>query len=647
MVIQFDSQRFSFLLKVGKYDMSSNYTSHNIKFYDSLESLNDSSYEPEIKIREYSDVTLTINTEEKFQIEIDGMDGVDNLLTNHEDGCYVDIPAKNIEIFSANDFPLPPGRFVIKIKLEDKIYYTGFEVYSGRMADEMWQLMAKEVLESLKLMAFQFVHSRLAMAKIDKEHELLGALFIKIGILTKHYSNVVSALDGLITSPHSKIAKKYTSLNSNYKYPMDGVAYKLNGRNGRLNKIIYPQKYTDYDLAENIYVKSIVKDLSGIIDSFILEMDEKLLFLKEKISQDFFGRKNKNVEYLRNINTLATLEEYYGMARKLKGVISQLKNTEWYRSIKVNKFAFVPAQSMLDPRYGILSKLSNELKANTVRFDIDTKLSLIWKRSDKLYEMWGFLKIVEQLEKIGFVLQQGPNVVTLDKVIKIAALDSEQGFMLKKDAFTVKAYYDKILPGPNDFTDKEYNPIYTTALNNKPDVRLDFYYTKEKVFYIASLIVDFKYRKKQGIWGNDDFKLNYTDCRSQLTNYANQTKTKFYADYEEQQSINAIRPVREVWALYPNQYDVTEETDKNNFSVKLFSFVPGYEEVISKHLDKFFIENVVNYTQKLGTNDINYKSYSLVIELLKQGCPPDSISLPTVTKEKVFELKEKIDKGIL
>lgn len=605
MVIQYDKLPFKFFLEesiISDYHKKI-YTNdvllksdsvHLVDFFDDIDDLNTSSYKPQILITENRVVKIKVESEFDFKLEMEGFDVLEKQILIHDDGRYLSEANEYVEVFGmGEEFPLPPGNFVIKVSVMGKNYYAGFKVNSIRLDESLWKIMSEDVMKSVNLMAFQILNSKLSLCNKDYHNEVFGELILKMNVLNKYFTRVIKILDDLRIRPHSKISKYYPKVISEYSYLEDAKSYKLNIIKNTMDKEYISKKYTNYDLAENRFVKRVLLELDKIINLFISEIKIKLIILEK----NNILYRNKGYSPDKNVNNV--LNEYYNKAKQIKEAINTIRETEWFQMVNVNNSQVIPLQKMYDPRYGILNNLSNELKAKSIKYDIDNRLTLLWKRSDKLYEMWGFLKVVEQFQNIGFVISSGSNISIDNMLIKISSLLPGDYVQMQKENFIIKIYYDKEIPRERTNLNEEMEPIFVTSSNNRPDIRIDFYYLIDNIRYVASLIIDLKYRRRESIWPRDNSYNKYS-CKVQLLNYTNTTKTQFHFDEPQQMVITRYRPVRQVWALYPNQKNVTEESDEFNQGVKLISFVPGHESVLIKHLLEFIdsIEEVVNWDIK-------------------------------------------------
>lgn len=585
MVIQCNYLPFEFELINDRGIEKINYD--NIPFCNNIDDINNNLLKNTIVITENSTVLIKFNSSKNFRLEMDGFDGSTLESLRHDDGIYLTPSKEVVSVIQYDNFPLPPGMYIIKIYFEDNCYYCSYEIKSVRLDDLTWELMAKDVLESIKLLAFQMAVQKNLPSNNRYIEGTLGSLLLKMNIIEQQFNKVIAALDDISINPHSKISKKYILTNKTKILQTDFKCDKLDAKKISLSFAYAPVKYTDYQLTENAYMKRIIINLDSIIRQFINEIREKRDYLRVKILNDKHGREKNTAEYNRDLNNLNYIHRYHLKARKIKNIINKVKNTNWFNVVNENILQKVASQSMLDPRYAILSKLSKDLNSQNIRYNVDDKLSFIWHNSYKLYELWGIIKIVETFQKMGFELQKGFNVEKVDEELRIVGLSSGDYFLFTKGALDVKISYDTMIPKEKGDASLDADPVYTVGQHNNPDCKIDFYYKiNNERHYISSLIIDFKYRTKNSLWKN-----TYTNSKHQLISYANETRSLCIYGFDNKSSLSQ-RPVKSVWALYPDRYNVSEETVEEDLFIKLISFVPGYQDVIEHHIDEFLSTHV-------------------------------------------------------
>ncbi len=577
MVIPFDKLPFEIFIESNK----ETYNNKNIIFYDSIEDLNRIDFIPKIKLKENYETKIKVSSETNVKLEMDGFDGVNINELKHDDGVYLSLKNKDITVFKPDNFPLPPGFYVLVVSVNNNAYYTGFEVIPLHLEQDNWEYMKNSVIEQLKLLALDIIQKKIFISQKYINKAIKIDVLLKMQVINEHYNKVMSALDDLITKSHNKIAKRYVHYNIDEIVLEDKQSYKLNNREKR--PFVYKfgvQKYLDYNLSENRYIKKIVLELDRLILSFINDISTQYKFLSISINENKFLDDRNKAEEKRKIEARNLLLDFAAKAKKINYIINILKDSEWFKELQVKSFEKISTQSLFDPRYNILSKLSKDLKNNNIKYNIDNKFTFLCKRTDKLYEIYGFLKIFELLMQLGFETEKGLKVEQKDGEFKIYGLEEGDIFVLRRNDMKINVIYDKVITKSSNDTNLD-NPIYTTGKHNRPDCRLDFFVNiKGKVYYLASLVIDFKYRKYNSLWNSPN------NSKEQLQDYRYKISSKFFLNYGVLTS-QRQRVVKEVWALYPDQDRIKDNDD----SIKFISFIPKHEDTIKKYLSDF-IENV-------------------------------------------------------
>ena len=191
------------------------------------------------------------------------------------------------------------------------------------------------------------------------------------------------------------------------------------------------------------------------------------------------------------------------------------------------------------------------------------------------------------LINLGFEVESSLKTDKINNEIKIFGLEEGDIFILKKDDLKIKLVYDAILSNKSEETDKE-NPLYTKGRHNRPDGRMDCFINIENDYYYAgSLIIDFKYRKKNSFWSSGN-----NNSQEQLRQYRNDITSKFYLNWSIEDSVDK-RVAQEVWVLYPDRYDPNKLDVEIDDKIKFLSFVPQHEAFIDERIEEF-----VNYVKK-------------------------------------------------
>lgn len=597
MVIQSDNLPFQ--LEFKSCSVKESYLFNNIVFYDDINDIYAKDSGASFKINEGTDllVNLIAIGDADVSLTMDGLELIDVPDLQHGDETFLKATNGFVKLFDHDDFPLPPGNYIIVVRVGSTRYITDFEVIASRFGNDTWKFMAREIVEKVKLLAFDIVKKKTAISNIPLKSFEIGALVLKMNVVDSYYNKVIASLDGLCGGAHHKISKQYVLESALSRGKRDSKSQRLNTRLKYPSYAYVPVKYTDYNLPENVYIKILVIRLDKLLNSFIEELGMLEEYFCSKLDADEYGRKNNTNNYQKNIGALAIVSDYYDKASRIISSIRKLEETDWFKNINANVITKVPSQSMLDPRYGILSKLSKDLKEKTINYSLESNLSVVWKRSDTLYEMWCFIKLIEGFQSLDFQLDTYFGFIDDSGTIRIASIKKGDVFCLHKGSLMIKMYYDTSMPNDDSVTDRYSTPLYVTKGNNTPDCRIDFYYSfASQAYYVGSLIVDFKYRTKKAFWDSND---TFRSSRAQLNAYKNLPKTKFFSIKNENLSKNSISPIKEVWAIYPDRYFPTAETDAFSECVKLYSLVPGYEDKMSEYISKFINDFIVPETQDI------------------------------------------------
>ena len=112
---------------------------------------------------------------------------------------------------------------------------------------------------------------------------------------------------------------------------------------------------------------------------------------------------------------------------------------------------------------------------------------------------------------------------------------------------------------------RDTDPVFTNNPKRRPDCRLDYYC---RDIYCGTLIADFKYRNVYRIWNEEN---SSSDIRLQFNAYRD-VNTKYYLGMDEEISKRDIRPVKEVWAVFPKEISALPDEDYN---LRFISLAPG------------------------------------------------------------------------
>ena len=561
-------------------------------------------HKPQIRVRESSFLNMQLTSKrhnQNIRLEMDGFDGIDNdQLVSIDDGIYLMANSGWVEVFNHENFPLPPGLYVLTVIVDSIEYYTGFEVLPNAIDDRnIWEIMLQDVLENIPTQAVNYAYIK-KRAREFTCNEVTPNMLWKMIVLNNCFNKVIAALQDIMKNPHNKIVKKYElAAINNQIVRSDAKTVKLNSSYGqRSSKSYNITKTLSYDLSANRFLKKILRKLNELITECLSEATIDISVMKNDVENPFSKNETKTPEYIRKTRAINTLREYCDSIKKMQIMIKMLLSANWFQNVKESLEERISSQSFSDPRYNVIYKLYSDLRKIANDYDSERQFTLLWKRTSMLYEYWAFIKVAKALGDLGFQLENADNALQTDNGLKINKLESADELIFRDSSkkFIIKLYYDRVIPMDENATDKKFHPLYTIGRHNRPDCVLNFYtYNDDGEIdeFKGSLVIDFKYRRLRSFWDETNKYLQIQDkrsCNRQLLSYKHDIKTNCYkkaSGIGNDKSLRYILPVHEVWAIYPNVVDVNLCIEEPDLGITLISLVPGIEDILKERLNMF------------------------------------------------------------
>jgi len=588
MGIQSDAQNFS----VKFIQISDSFISSRIidKFFETREELN---------MLEDADIpTIKENITLKLQFYSDDpetkffMDGLDVLEFNNFD---VDLskryflPQKNdITLFKYGEDPMVPGYFEIRVVFKDKTYYSRIEIEPTLLAKKEWMILKDDLNACINGLAEDFIRRNISIGMNEKEKSYISVGLLQKFIIIERYSlQLIAALQDLYLKVNYKIIEEYKLTPTEKARRIDAKTIRYQQiHSENIDKVYAPIKKITYNLPENRYLKRTLVEIKNILKKVKVASYAYQNIIKNEI-QEMQEFHNSNKSILNKQNSLQIVEKNIQKAKSIYGFIEMIENTVWYDEINVDSRHYIETvpQLVLDSRYGVLYQLNRALKRKNLKYIIDEQYTYQYKRTDKLYEMWCFLKIhrilMEELEFMpikGWMYDADYN----SEDILIPMLLPNTIIEYKKDEIVLQLTYDGVIPDKSSETKLMSMPVYIKNQHNRPDARLDVY--NEKI-YIGSVMIDCKYRKPNRFWKNQSKPKDYLKEMHQFLAYKD-CESKYL--YGSDRYRGRMRPVNEVWALYPLDENTTNDRYYKDERLRLLKVCPGKEnnllEVISNNI---------------------------------------------------------------
>lgn len=505
---------------------------------------------------------LFSSTDKNARLYMYGLESLyDERLETDENGdVYLNPSTTPIPLYTKDYYPLIPGKYLAKLISGETTYYLPFAVRPKQVTDDQLELMKRDLEDVMTGLAIDFV-KKVYSAADNTTKAIPPQLLRQFMMIKKHYPTVMAALADIYKKANYRINKEYRWTRENRARKIDHVTLRtLQTKSFHEGQLKTPYNAIVYDLPENRWVKFIVRNVLVLLDQFeasLITYEGRLFRELKELSQYSEIQESTRREKVEKEKVSSLLDDYRQLVHRMKIGFQMIVNAPWYQEITNKTFTHVPHNLLSDSRYRALFQLHRDLKEEELEVFIDPTFMYQWKRTDKLYEVWGYINILKLLIELGFQPNTGwlYNKLVEDKSLLIPYLPSGEQIILTKSDLRIHYTYDGILPLASNATSLEKAPLYI-GKNNRPDGRIDFY--KQNV-YVGSLMLDFKYRPITNFWKNAKHNfMNRPREMEQIIAYKRDSNSKYlYGEQEGRdfRDMHSPRPVREVWALYAEARD--------------------------------------------------------------------------------------------
>ncbi|WP_136608756.1 DUF2357 domain-containing protein [Paenibacillus dokdonensis] len=545
-------------------------------------------------------------TDKSARLYMYGLESLsDEKLEVDEDGeVYLSPSVNPVDLYAKDYYPLIPGKYLAKVISTGFTYFLPFCVHSKQVTEDQLEIMKKDLEEVVTGLAIDFV-KKVYSAADNSMRALPPQLLRQFMTIKKHYPSVMAALSDIYKKANYRIRKDYRWTKENHASQIDQVTVRtLQTRSFHEGQLLTPFSAIDYDLPENRWVKFIIRNVLTLLDQFVDSLEiykNNLVQDIEKLGQYKSIQESTRREIIEKELVLTYLEEYSQLVHRMRIGFQMIVHAPWYQEITNKAFTHVPHNLLSDSRYRALYQLHRHLKEEEIDIFIDSSLTYQWKRTDKLYEMWGFIHILKLFIHMGFQPKSGwfYNRSAQDNSLLIPHLPSGEQVIMIRDDMRIHYVYDGVLPLASNQTNIDNLPLYM-GKHNRPDTRVDFY---KKDVYVGSLIIDFKYRPMNNFWRSS---LQNSMARpremEQLIAYKRDSNSKFLYGEEKGRNFREMhspRPVREVWAMYAEaREDWKNHLFLSDDKLRIISMNPGQNHTeVNEHLGIIinFMDNILDH----------------------------------------------------
>ncbi|MGV2941934.1 DUF2357 domain-containing protein [Mesobacillus sp. LC4] len=551
-----------------------------------------------IEVKENIELAITFRSKKKTaRLYMDGLDTLSERLLEVdplEGEVFLAPSDQPVTLFANNNdyYPLIPGFYRIVVDHGDNRFYSWVKVIPKQIEETQWEVMRNEVEKELRGLARDVILKKTGM---NTGHEGISqGLLGQFIVIKNRFPSVMTALSDLYRKVNYKISKDYVLVPKEKSRLIDERTIRHRVSHPENEHVLKtPVSAITYDLPENRFAKKIIHSVAHTLSDFIEAVEQMEYSIK---SSSQFGDFRTPLEKDRTLTELERLSE---MAGKMRAAIQWIKTAPWYETVGSYKSSVPPFVMNSDPRYRALYQLYRELNNEQIQLIMDKSYSYQWKRTDKLYEIWGYIQFIKALssEKGGFNPIKGwvfSENFDGQKLL-VPTLPSDTEVVFHKGELRIHLVYEALLPTQSRLTSKQ-KPLYTRGTHTCPDGRIDVY--KNDAF-IGSIIFDFKYRPRHAIWNQNLIYSNQQNSvMKQLVSYGDNLHSPFLFGDGTNPFLSAINisPVQEVWAIFPNRYRASAgNQDYPDHKLSLIELTPGFD---NSHLVDKVVETIDKLTQR-------------------------------------------------
>ncbi|GEB77774.1 nuclease domain-containing protein [Sporolactobacillus inulinus] len=519
-------------------------------------------------------IKFTSDHEEQTRLYIDALDYYNSDLCEEDDAGNAYIPpTRTLRYLFKNDgrygrnsgssYPFVPGRYRFYVQYGEEKDYFYLMVDPKSMNWTMLDEMRQEVENQVETMAHSLIESKAVVGAKDKDQEK-GLLTAKIIQLCKHSDKICRLIQSIKNTPRYIVNNRYKLVSSEKASIIDHETIKYHLRHPEEKQLwLTPKRELSYAIPENIMIIQSIKYLHKTSKIVLRFIHSYLASTEIELKKPYQSSNHRLILQKEN------LEKQQLTIRRIIYSSVRFLEENWVKEIVHNHSNRLPGLQV-DSRYRKLYEIYQLIKQEKNQLTLSVDYTYCWKRTDKVYELWGFIRTIKALvsEKIGFSPVDGwiygHNVLNASATIPMLTEGTCVTFTSKRNSSSIiRLVYDQELPRQSFDTDF-YHPLFTTNRHRKPDARLDCYQNGK---YVASFIMDFKYRPASVIKA-----ANSRNSQDKIFEQLNDYKhfESLYVGKDQDYRVPTDRyvwkrgyPIPQVWVMYPNLYNekISEEEE--------------------------------------------------------------------------------------
>ena len=510
-----------------------------------------------------------------LRLSIDGFEFLPNTLYDEDRNEYYLLPKDEEQaIYKNGDYPLIPGYYTVSVREGEDTCYGKLHVQPTQLSIEEWTDLAEEVDAFISGLAEEFILTREGASIPDRPAvKLPMGVYNQLLFLERNAPTIIRTLDDLTRKANYRIEGVHDLLPRHKVRRLDAASIRYQQSHPlRRDRVYAPVKQLTYDIPENRLLKRDLKTLKAILERARQAGQAMLAILQEEYQEALHYQSGHESVLSRAEQNYCNWQVGETRCRQLEASVERLEGASFLKEVDESKPGSA-ARAVLDWRYNYLHRITRALEEKDAKIQAAQEYQLQRKRTDKLYEIWGFIRVMKSLQELGYMPTDGwiysQNTQQTDQFL-IPMLVSGEAISYRSGARTLRLVYNEPLPQSAEAID-DLHPLYISYQHNRPDARLDLYHAG---IYEGSVIIDFKYRRASAM-----LTRAYGDVFAQLRDYK-EARSHICAENGVDLS-NSYTPVHSVLVLCPN-IDTTSR--KLPIGTRLLEEAPKRESTLASYL---------------------------------------------------------------
>ncbi|GMA60717.1 hypothetical protein [Alicyclobacillus fastidiosus] len=497
-------------------------------------------YPSPVQLRENSRLEVQfIADDDEARFYMDGLELLadKSVELDHTGTPYLEPSSRPYVLYTPSDeyYPYIPGFYRIKVVVQGQSYVTSIQIVPSRISVQQWEIMRDELEVEVRGLAQAIVRKNLSVG--DSLEQYIPAEHLhRFLVIRQHFPTVMAALADLVEMVNYRIRTEYRLLPVERVKAIDEVTIRHRLTHpDYVDTLKAPVRDVDYNLPENQWIARIVSTVRTYLDDVIRSLDSYRDYIQSELNEQLLFAEDRrqtsgeSAVIRGHRMVLRELDLFAEHARKMLHSVQLVTRSTWYESVRQTRPSYVPHVLLQDPRYRALYRMYRDLHADNVQVKLDPAFAYQWKRTDLLYELWGFLKLCTAFsDGLSFVPKRGwiyDSAQTASEELFVPVLMPDTFIVLEKEEVRVHLVYNATLPSRASQTNLEVTPMHMPGgFHNRPDARIDVFHRN---VYCGSVMMDFKYRHKSWFWNPNPRPAKRPPATNQLISYSNDSKSSW------------------------------------------------------------------------------------------------------------------------